>query len=311
MTINYGKLVKETKKRITERDKKNAKLTLLSTGEDMYLPTKPEEFVVGPAWWQEMTGILGLPYGFIVQVAGRTDSGKTSCVIEYMRKAQEQDVVCILVDTEKKTTKKRLTQWGVDPEKVFLIRPNYLEEMYQSIEDSIETIQDVYPDKKIILILDSLGNTVSKAEAEKGFEEGQQMGVRASINNKGFSRLVPKLEDKIAFLFINQTYDNMGSPGKTNKGGTTKEFAVALTFQTTRMGWIEGQVKGEKVRKGARVKWNLYKHHLIDNDVMLGKQFILDITAKGVALKGEAPEEFQAIEDGELKIDEETGEISE
>jgi len=309
MSINYNKIVKSIKAKVTEREGKNAKLSMLSTGANLYLPTKPSEFVVGPQWWQSMTGILGLPYGFIVQVAGTTDSGKTSCVIEYLRKAQEQDVVIILVDTERKTTKKRLTQWGVDPEKIFMIRPAYLEEMYQSIEDSIEEIQKLYPKKKILLIIDSLGNTVSKLEAQKGFEEGQQLGIRASVNNKGFSRIVPKLEDKIAFLFINQTYMNMGSPGKTNKGGTTKEFAVALTFQTTRMAWIEGQVKGEKMRKGARVKWNLYKHHLIDNDVMLGKTFVLDITGKGVSLKGELPEEFETLENSDLKFDEETGEI--
>jgi hypothetical protein len=111
-------------------------------------------------------------------------------------------------------------------------------------------------------------------------------------------------------LVINQTYDNMGSPGKTNKGGKNKDFYSAITFQTSRIGWIEGQVKGEKVRKGAKVKWNVYKNHLIDNDKLLGKQFELDITGAGIALKGEVPEEFSRIDEGqELVIDEETGEV--
>ena len=305
----YDKIVKATHKRVKERDKKTANLDMYSTGAAIYHPTKPEEFVIGPKWWQEMTGAHGIPYGFIVQVAGNTDSGKSSAAIEFMRKAQEQDVVIILADTERKTTKTRLTQWGVDPDKILLVRGKTLEDMYQGIDDYLETTLEVDPKAKILLIIDSLGNTVSETEAESSIRDSIQMGRRANVNNRAFSRLLPRLGKNIAMLVINQTYDNMGSPGKTNKGGKNKDFYCVLTFQTTRIGWLEGQVKGEKVRKGAKVKWVVYKNHLIDNDKLLGKQYELDVTGAGMALKGEVPEKFSRIENDEMIIDEETGEI--
>lgn len=307
--LDFSDIVSAIQNKDKEKFKKNA-LDIYSTGSSMKFPTKPEEFVVGPKWWQDMTGLMGLPYGFFIQIAGKTDSGKTSAVIEFCRHAQQQDVVVVFVDTERKTTKTRFTQWGVDPDKLVVIRPKTLEQMYRGVDMALDTVQEKFPSSKILLIIDSLGNTPSETEMEADIADPVQMGKRANINNRGFSRLVPRLEDNISVLIINQTYDNMGSPGKQNKGGTTKEFACAVTFQTSRVGWIEGTVKGEKVRKGAKVKWNVYKHHLIDNQAAFqGKTFEIDITAEGMALKGELPDKFKLLKDDELTIDEETGEI--
>lgn len=309
--VNYDEILDLMKERAVERDKK-ANTDIYGLGTNMWMPEKEEDFVVGPEWWQTMSGVLGIPYGFIVQIAGTTDSGKTSAVIEFARKAQEQDVIVVWIDSERKTTKKRLTQWGVDPKKVILSQINTLEDMYESLDVTLEVLERKYPEKKILVIVDSLGNTPSETEREISIRESVQMGRRANVNNRGFSRIIPSLGKKIAVLVINQTYDNMGSPGKQNKGGKNKDFFSVIIFQTTRIGWIEGQVKGQKVRKGAKVKWNVYKHHLIDNEKFQGKVYELDITGKGISLKGEAPEEFAKLneEDGVI-FDEETGEILE
>ena len=285
---------------------------MYSTGEDMILPTLPEQFVVGPKWWQQITGILGLPFEFIVQIAGTTDSGKSSSAIEFARCAQEQDVVLIWADTEGKTTKMRFTQWGVDPSKMLLLKPKTLEDMYDGIDEFMVSINADNPKTKVLFILDSLGNTVSEKELESSIHDPVQMGKRANINNRGFSRLISMMRTRgnFATLVINQTYDNMGSPGKQNKGGKNKDFFSAITFQTSRIGWLEGTKNGEKYRKGAKCKWNLFKHHLIDNDSSMGKTFELDITKDGIALKGEVPDKYKA-HTGDVVIDEETGEILE
>lgn len=318
MDLNFDNIVSATKDRIKERDKRKqnkANPDIYSTGEGMIFPTKPEEFVVGPEWWQQMTGTLGIPYGFMIQVAGTTDSGKTSLAIEFLRKAQEQNVIPIWADTEGKTTRLRLTQWGADPDRMLLLKPKTLEEMYEGFDEYLETVDTMYgKDAKLLFIIDSLGNTVSETEAEVSIRDSVQMGKRANINNRGFSRIASRMRMRgnMSVLIVNQTYDNMGSPGKQNKGGKNKDFYSALIFQTSRIGWIEGTVKGEKVRKGAKVKYSVYKNHLIDNDQIYGKAYELDITAKGIALKGEVPEEFKKITpEQEIVIDEETGEILE
>ena len=57
-----------------------------------------------------------------------------------------------------------------------------------------------------------------------------------------------------------------------------------LTYQTARKGWLEKTVKGEKKRYGARVRWTLYKNHLIDNESEVQKVSDIDITGEGMKL---------------------------
>ena len=271
--------------RQTFKDKKKA--SMISTGAEMTTPTAPEDFVVMPEWFARMSGTLGLPYGFVVMIAGNTDSGKTSFTIEAMKCAQEQDVNIILVDTEKKTTGRRLTDWGVNPDHVARVQPEYLEEAYDGIDKWVDYIKDADPDSKILVIFDSVGNTPSVKEVEREVDETLQLGVAAKSNKRGMRRLVPRLKrDNIAMLLINQTYDNIASPGKTNAGGKAMDYFSCLTYQTTRKGWLEKTIKGEKKRVGAKVRWTLYKNHLLsgENDVGLGKVSDIDISADGMEL---------------------------
>lgn len=270
-------------------DKRGA--AVFGTGSDIITPNKAEDFVVLDPWWKEATGVLGLPFGYVFMIAGNTDSGKTSFAIEAIKSAQAQNVQVILVDTEKKTTSARLIARGVDPEQIALIRPDYLEDAYDGIDKYIDHIKDVDPDRKILIIFDSLGNTPARAEADTDVDDSLQMGLAAKINKRGFRRLVPKLNrDKIHILVINQTYANMGSPGRTNAGGNAVDFFSALTFQTSRFKWLEKTVKGEVVRIGARVQWTLYKNHLI-GEAPLQKKIQIDCTSDGMKLVGGANEE--------------------
>jgi RecA/RadA recombinase len=260
----------------------------ISTGSEISTPVLPEDFIVMPSWWTETTGgLLGLPFGYEVMLSGAPDSGKSSAAIVAMKQAQEQGVFVILADTERKTTKTRLEAWGVDPSKMARVSAPYLEAMYKGIELWISAIKDEYPESKILIVIDSLGNTASFREAEvEDMEGAQQPGVAAKINKRGLKRLIPRLEkDKIALLVINQTYDILGSYGKKNAGGEGPNFFSALTFQTARMKFLEVTKNKQKVRVGARVIWTVYKNHLSLTE-MVNKRTMLDITKEGIAAVG-------------------------
>jgi recombination protein RecA len=289
MKLNIADLANKIKKQFKDDVEKAASI---STGSDMTTPTQPEDFIVLDNWWKEATGLLGLPYGYVFMIAGNTDSGKTSFTIEAMRAAQKQNVAIILVDTEKKTTKSRLAAWGVDPDQVARVQPEYLEDAYDGIDKWWNAIKDADPDARILIIFDSLGNTPARAETETDVDDSLQMGLAAKVNKRGFRRMVPKLaKDKVHILVINQTYANMGSPGRTNAGGNAVDYFSALTFQTSRFKWLEKKVKGEDVRVGARVAWTLYKSHIIEPESMLRKKLLIDITSDGMKLTGSTKEE--------------------
>lgn len=270
---------------IRKQFKDKTKADVFSTGSEMTTPQEDSDFIVMPEWFRTMSGTKGLPFGYTVMIAGTSDSGKTSACIEAMRCAQAQDVTVIYVDTEKKTTESRLRNWGVDPDKIARVQPFYLEEAYDGIDKWIDMIKDHDENAKILIIFDSLGNTPSIKEVEADVDDTLQLGLPAKVNKRGARRLAPRLKrDGIAMLIINQTYNNLGSPGVTNAGGKAWDYFCALTYQTSRKGWLEKTVKGVKKRIGAAVQWKLYKNHLLDAPEV-DKVSVIEITSEGMKLK--------------------------
>lgn len=247
-----------------------------------------KDFIIMPDWWQTCTGVKGIPFGKLVMIAGDSDSGKTSAAIEAMKAAQEQGVGIIYVETESKTTEKDLSAWGVDPAGLLLIQSSIAEQAFELLFAAWDSFKKQYPGSPLLVIFDSIGNVVSQRDSEISLiEQNSQPGGKGKINRLAINKMISKRdEDKAAILIINYTYDNMGSPGKTNAGGKAVNFFSALTFQTSRKGWHEKQVNGKKVRIGADVTWKLFKNHL-DRSGQNKKEFTLRITSEGIKVIGE------------------------
>lgn len=247
-----------------------------------------KDFIIMPSWWQQCFGVPGLPFGRMVMIAGDSDSGKTSAAIEAMKAAQQQDVGVIYVETEGKTTEADLRNWGVDPSGILLVQSGIAEEAFELLFAAWDGFKSQYPASKLLVVFDSIGNVVSQRDSEIDLlEQNQKPGGKGQINRLGINKMVAKRdEDNAAVLAINYTYDNIGSPGKTNAGGKALNFFSSLTVQTSRKGWYEKTVKGQKIRAGADVKWVLFKNHLnksADNK----KDFTLRITSKGIKVLDE------------------------
>lgn len=248
-------------------------------------------FLIMPQWYQDATNTKGLPFGGMVMIAGDSDSGKTSCAIAAMKAAQEQGVGVLYVETEGKTTTQDLVNWGVDPKQIILVKSSIAEEAFDMMFKAWDGFAKAYPNDKLLVIFDSIGNVVSKHDLEMDMTTtNQKPGGKGKTNRQGMNSLIVRSRaGKVATLVINYTYDNMGSPGKTNAGGKSLNLFSSLTYQTSRKQWLEKTVKGQKVRVGAKVQWKLYKNH-IDKQNPGPKVVELDITKDGVQLAGVSDE---------------------
>lgn len=246
-----------------------------------------EDFIRMPSFWTDpdSTNTKGIPYGKVTMLAGTPDSGKSSVAIMAMKAAQEQGAAVIYAETEGKTTEKDLIAWGVDPTQIMLIQARTAERVFTGIIRAWDTIKDAHPSVNLFVVIDSLGNVVSERDSELDMMEGvQQIGGKGKLNRLGLNKIIGKMEqDNAAILLINYTYDNLGSPGKTNAGGQALNFFSSLTYQTARKSWIEKTVDGKKVRTGAEVIFRLYKNHL-NKEAPGAKEIIFKITSDGIEL---------------------------
>lgn len=252
--------------------------------------TDPADYVVLPEWWRESFGILGLRFGHFVQIAGEPDSGKTSISLLAIKCAQEQGHAVVYVETEGKTSEEDLIAAGINPDAMITIRTKVVEEAFDNANLALDAIIADYPDSKILFVFDSYGNTISMRDSELKLAENSAMvGGSAKTNRLGIGAIAAKqISHPIACLIVNYTYDNMGSPGKTNAGGKALNFHCMLTIQSSRKAWYERTIAGEKVRAGADVLWKTYKNHyskaLKDAEgkqLLLPKEVTLRITADG------------------------------
>lgn len=241
------------------------------------------DFLTMPEWYQTATRTKGLPFGAYVMIAGDSDSGKTSCAIAAMKAAQEQGMGILYVETEGKTTTKDLVSWGVDPSQIMLVKSSIAEEAFDLMFKLWSGFHKDYPEAKLLVIFDSIGNVVSKHDLEMDMSvTNQKPGGKGKTTRQAINSLIARSrKGNVATLIINYTYDNIGSPGKTNAGGKALNLFSSLTYQTSRKGWIENTVKGVKERRGATVVWKLFKNH-IDKSNPGPKVVELDITSQGI-----------------------------
>jgi len=277
-----GKIdVKQTAKDMEKLYNKSSEIVLGDELDDTI------EYIHLPDWWQKASGVPGLPFRKLVMIAGDSDSGKTSFSIASIKAAQEQGVTVLYVETEGKTTKEDFSNWGVDTKKIYILKEAIAEEIYDKTYNWLTSRLKANPAEKILLVIDSIGNVLSVNDLDRSMAEtSARPGGKGKSNRDGLKRLISKsMKHDIAILAVNYTYDNIGSPGKTNAGGKALNFFSSLTYQTSRKSWIEATVKGEKVRKGAKVTWKLFKNHL--NRQSPGAKIVeLDITAEGIKLAG-------------------------
>ena len=256
---DMNSIVDNLRKKFNDPKKANK----IGTGNNL-LQLGPEDFIKMPDWWQQSTGTYGMPFGRMVLLAGNSDSGKTAIAIQSIKAALDQGCGVIYAETENKTNEQDFIRWGVDPTQIMVIQSSIAEELYEYMFSMWEAFRAEYPDSPLFVVIDSLGNMLSLRDSDIDLtEQSSQPGGKGKINRLGLNKMLSKMhEDNAAVLLISYTYDNMGSPGKTNAGGNALNFFSSLTYQTARKGWVEKTVKGEKQRIGADVTLKLFKNHI-------------------------------------------------
>lgn len=294
--IDIDKLVKKAQESYGKKDKGLA--SQLSTGKSIVRPTEDEDFIcwTNGCYWQELTGLRGLPFGRIVQISGKADSGKSSNSMCFMKFAQNQEVLVILWDSERKFSAKRFDEkMGGNSNQLLVVDTNKIIDGARAVAQLVHTAKEMNPDIKILIVWDSVGASLNSTEDNEEDEDySKQPGVSAKENSyaiKKFNKLANKYmnretgKDTIATLVVNQTYTSIsaGAPAQIEKGGNEIYYLSSIIVQLSRKQDLTRIKDGNKYKYGIVSRAKVKKNHLHEGAENIAEMDIV-VAADGIHL---------------------------
>lgn len=284
--ISPADIVKKVQALYNPKDKSR---DIIGTGATLKRPTEAADFVVMPPDhpWRTLTGLMGIPYDMVTQIAGAPDSGKSTLAAQAMAEAQKQGVYVILWDTEKKFDKVRFEKhFGGSADDLLVVSTTTIRKGAGAVLKYARTIIESDKTARIFVVHDSVGGSVSRARADRELddEKHSQPGSEA-VENSDYMRHVIATFDKfpgqIALLLVNQMTMKIGPmPGKSRSGGEKISFHSSMIIEMTRVQDLTKVTKGVKVKTGIISRAKVAKNHLSQSETSVHEMRVM-VDAKG------------------------------
>lgn len=295
--IDVAKLVETVQGRYSKKEQ--GLIDDLTTGDNIRLSDEDDDYVLSSSlrkWWQPLTGIRGVPYGRIIQIAGKADSGKSTTAMLFMKAAQEAGTLVILWDAEKKFGMRRYENHiGGDASTLVISRNKNIIIGATQVARYVREAKELNPDIKILIVWDSVGATLNTAEDDDEDEYSKQPGVNAKEITwaiKKFNKLIERYrnvetgKETVAVLCVNQVYQMIGSPGVKEKGGEELYYLSSVILQLTRKKDLNRVRKGQKMKYGIVSRAKVRKNHLFDGEECIAELDVV-VSADGMHLATE------------------------
>jgi recombination protein RecA len=193
----------------------------------------------------------GIPKGRLTIIHGAEGCGKTTVALHSAAEVQRLGGVAVYMDTEYKLDPEYAAYIGVDCSRLIISQPPYLEKAYEIFESIIAKAKSIRENSKeripIMIIMDSMNSTISKAEFEGDYED-KHYAPQAGVHSRSLPKLIPKLnKEDVSMLWISQVRQDInvkfGNPNKIS-GGKAPKFYSSLILDVQRKQAIKvGDIK--------------------------------------------------------------------
>lgn len=205
----------------------------------------------------------GLPLGRVVEIVGFESSGKSLLALHICQDTQRRGGIAVYLDTESSMNRQFAQAIGVDISMMTYSQPEYLEQIYESIEKIILKVKALKIDKPVTIITDTIMATPTKTELDGTFEKAGWNTEKAIVNSLAMRKLTNLIaKNKILLVFINQLRDRLGvSFGETSgtSGGHAIKFHSTIRIQLKKLGQIKGKVNNVEQVIGVNVQAKVLK----------------------------------------------------
>lgn len=183
-------------------------------------------------------GVGGIPLRKITEVSGQFSVGKSTLGLQIVAQAQKMGMDCLWADNELSFWEDYATQLGVDVETLDLLQERLAEPMLDQMEEWIAEHKDA------LVVLDSVGNLLPRAEAEKNSGD-KTIGGQAKLIAT-FCRKVQGLlaENNVALIVLNHQFTDLMSGKLMTSGGAKLAYSKSI--------WLMLRKANKRVMQGDR-----------------------------------------------------------
>lgn len=198
----------------------------------------------------------GLPFGRFSLITGDVSVGKTLVSQLAIKSAQEKDLMCGYVDTERTFDPEWWAKVGIELDKLLVSQPS-------GGEEALDIVISMVRAEVELIILDSVAALIPTAEIEKSTQEFL-IGAQARLFNKGLRKITQaNREGKSIFVAINQTRVGIGPVGipldVALPAGKGQRFFATIELRLSRGGYLKDEINPKK-RIGLNIHCNTVKN---------------------------------------------------
>jgi RecA/RadA recombinase len=244
---------------------------------------KEDEWIPLSKAYQDTTQLPGIPMYGVTMVYGHPDSGKSTLALEAARGAIKNGILPIFINTEKKFNWSHANEMGIFQDDMLYV------DSIEEVEDITKFIRERLADQRdgilptdILVIVDSIGNVVSKAEkaAIEKDEDGAIMKT-AKVLTQQIHRVIEKqisatkradFPYSATLLIVNHAYESTTANMLIPYGG--KGITKAASLVVRMGGIISNSSKVYATKQGVNVSF------AIKTAIVVEKNHVTNICVK-------------------------------
>tara|TARA_R110000803_G_scaffold42850_4_gene91632 strand:+ start:6035 stop:7174 length:1140 start_codon:yes stop_codon:yes gene_type:complete len=208
----------------------------------------------------------GFPVGRITEITGLEASGKSLLAAHALANTQKAGGMAVYIDTENAVSREFLEAIGIDLEKMLYVPLETIEDIFEAIENIVESIRKSNKDKLVTIVVDSIMGASTKIEMAKEFDKDGYATSKSIILSKAMRKVTNMLgRNKICLIFTNQLRTRLGvafGDPYTTSGGKAIPFHSSVRLRLKSVGQIKVKKDGVDQTIGIKTRCQVVKNRM-------------------------------------------------
>jgi recombination protein RecA len=185
----------------------------------------------------------GFPVGRIVELQGMEASGKSLIMAHALANTQKKGGLAVYIDTENALSEEFLRAIGVDVNNMLYIPLETIEDIFEAIENIIESIRKTSKDRLVTIVVDSISAATTKIEQDADYDKDGWATSKAILMSKAMRKITNTIgKQRVLLLCASQLREKMGvmfGDKYTTSGGKALGFHASCRIRLKPIGKLK------------------------------------------------------------------------